>query len=103
MLEQDDRPGCYSTLIFWLFYMVRETDSVSSKSRRNVLMLSNRLLKVEFIHHLDGSHCRLANLASKWVLIIALIGHRTMTIHKLHEKYGNTVQISPSELPLSSL
>lgn len=37
------------------------------------------------------------------MLCVDLVAQRTMTIHKLHEKYGPVVQIGPNELSFSSM
>ncbi|KAH8804408.1 cytochrome P450 [Xylogone sp. PMI_703] len=43
----------------------------------------------------------LAKITSKWLILVDLAGFRTVTIHKLHEKYGEAVRIAPNEVSFS--
>ena len=43
----------------------------------------------------------LASLTGFWLVFIDLGGKRTTTIHKLHQKYGQTVRIGPNEVSFS--
>ncbi|KIX06969.1 uncharacterized protein Z518_04945 [Rhinocladiella mackenziei CBS 650.93] len=38
-----------------------------------------------------------------WLRLVDLAGNRTMTIHRLHQRYGSTVLIGPDEISLSDI
>lgn len=38
----------------------------------------------------------------QWLIITGIIGHRTITIHRLHQKYGPSVRIGPNEVSYSN-
>jgi cytochrome P450 len=45
----------------------------------------------------------LARLSPLWLRSIDMSGTRTKTLHKLHEKYGNTVVIGPNEVTTNDI
>lgn len=44
----------------------------------------------------------LAKFTEKWLVVLDMAGKRTLTIHHLHEKYGNSVRIGPNEVSFSN-
>lgn len=66
--------------------------------RRQVLY---RRLCVSPLRHIPGPFW--AKTTSKWLTIIDLLGHRTATIHQLHEQYGPVVRVGPHEVSFSNI
>ncbi|KEF60630.1 uncharacterized protein A1O9_02191 [Exophiala aquamarina CBS 119918] len=44
----------------------------------------------------------LAKITPQWLTIIDMAGYRTITIHRLHQKYGSSVRIGPNEVSYSN-
>lgn len=44
----------------------------------------------------------LAKVTPKWLIFVDLAGYRTLTLHKLHQRYGSAVRIGPQEVSFSN-
>lgn len=52
------------------------------------------------LRHIPGPF--LAKVTPYWLIFIGLAGHRTTTLHRLHERYGSTIRIGPHEVSYSN-
>jgi cytochrome P450 len=43
-----------------------------------------------------------AKVTSRWLMLIDLSGYRTLTLHKLHQRYGSAVRVGPNEVSFSN-
>ncbi len=59
---------------------------------------------VQYVHNKLISPLRrvpgpfLASMTEYWLVMIDLAGLRTLTIHRLHQKYGPVVRVGPNEV-----